>query len=52
MIIPEWLFQEPVETIIRNINNPNPLNQIAMVNIILVDKQLNEELAKKMNNTF
>ena len=47
MIIPEWLFQEPVE---NKIHNPKSLKQIARYNIILDDKPLNKELAKKMIN--
>ena len=51
MITPEWLFQEsPIENISRKIYNPRPLRKIARDNIELDDKQLNEELAKKMNN--
>ena len=52
MIIPEWLFQEPVENKIRKIYNPKPLRQLARDNIRLDDKQLNEELAKKMLNPY
>ena len=50
MIIPEWLFQEPVENKIKKIYNPRSLKQIARDNIRLDDKQLNKELAKKMIN--
>ena len=52
MIIPEWLFQEPVEIKIDKIYNPNSLKQIAMENIKLDDKQLIKELAKKMINPY
>ena len=49
MIIPEWLFQEPVENKIKKyIYNPTPLKQLARNNIKLDDKQLNKELGKKM----
>ena len=48
MIIPEWLFQEPIENKINKIHNPRSLKQIARDNIRLDDKQLNKELAKKM----
>ena len=48
MIIPEWLFQEPVENKINKIYNPKSLKQIARNNVKLDDKQLNKELAKKM----
>ena len=43
-IIPEWLFQEPVENEIEKIYNPKPLRQLAGDNIRLDDKQLNKEL--------
>ena len=52
MIIPEWLFQEPIENKIKKIYNPRSLKQIARDNIRLDDKQLNKELAKKMNNPY
>ena len=50
MIIPEWLFQEPIENKIKKIYNPKPLTQIARDNIKLDDKQLNKELARKIHN--
>ena len=52
MIIPDWLFQEPVENKINKIYNPRSLKQIARDNIRLDDKQLNKELAKKMINPY
>ena len=52
MIIPEWLFQEPVENKIKKIYNPKPLRELARDNIRLDDKQLNKELAKKMINPY
>ena len=52
MIIPEWLFQEPVENKINKIHNPKSLKQIARDNIRLDDKHLNKELAKKMINPY
>ena len=52
MIIPEWLFQEPVENKINKFHNPKSLKQIARDNIILDDKQLNKELAKNMINPY
>ena len=52
MIIPEWLFPEPVEDEILEIYNPKPLKQLARDNIRLDDKQLNKELAKKMLNPY
>ena len=50
MIIPEWLFLEPVENESKKIYNPNSLAQTAGHNIRLDDKQLNKELAKKVIN--
>ena len=52
MIIPEWLFQEPVENKIIKIHNPRSLKQIARDNIRLDEKQLNKQLAKKMLNPY
>ena len=51
-IIREWLFQEPVENKINKIHNPRSLKQMARDNIRLDDKQLNKELATKMNNPY
>ena len=52
LIIPEWLFQEPIEDKPRKIYNPKPLKQIARENIKLDDKQLNKDLAKKIFNPY
>ena len=52
MIIPEWLFREPIENKIKKIYNPKSLKQLARNNIRLDDKQLNKELAKKMINPY
>ena len=52
MIIPEWLFQEPVENKIEKIYNPKSLEQLARNNIKLDDKLLNKELAKKTINPY
>ena len=52
MIIPEWLFKEPVENKIKKMYNPKPLKQLARNKINLDDKQLNKELAKKMINPY
>ena len=52
MIIPEWLFKEPVENKIKKLYNPKSLKQLARDNIRLDDKQLNKELAKKMLNPY
>ena len=48
MIIPEWLFQEPIENKIKKIYKPRSLKQLARDNIRLDDKQLSKELAQKM----
>ena len=52
MIIPEWLFKEPIENKIEKIYNPKPLKQLARINIKIDDKKLNKELAKKMINPY
>ena len=52
LIIPEWLFQEPIENKINKIYNPKTLRQLARNNIRLDDKQLNKELARKMLNPY
>ena len=52
MIIPEWLFLEPVENKINKIHKPRSLRQLARDNIRLDDRQLNKELAKKMINPY
>ena len=52
MIIPEWLFREPIENKIKKIYNPISLKKLARNNIKLDDKQLNKELAKKMINPY
>ena len=52
LIIPEWLFQEPVENKIKKIKNLKSFKQLARDNDKLDDKQLNKELAKKMINPY
>ena len=52
MIIPEWLFREPIENKIRKIYNPVSLKKLARNKIYLDDRQLNKELAKKMINPY
>ena len=52
MIIPEWLFREPIENKIEKIYNPKALKQLARNNINLDDKRLNKELAEKMINPY
>ena len=49
-IIPNWLFQEPIENKVNKIYNPKSLKQIARDNIRLDDKQLNKDLARKLIN--
>ena len=48
MIIPEWLFKEPLENKKKKIHNPKLLKQIAREIIKLDDEQLNKKLAKKI----
>ena len=50
MIIPEWLFKEPIENKIKKLYNLKPLRQLARDNIELDDMQLKKESAKKMIN--
>ena len=45
MIIPEWLFQEPIKIKNKKMNNPKSLKQIARDNINLDDEQFDIELA-------
>ena len=52
MIIPECLFQEPVENKINKIHNPKSLKQIARKIIKIDDKHLNKELARRMINPY
>ena len=52
MIIPEWFFQELVENDINKVYNPQWLRQMARNNMKLDDKQLDEELARKMINPY
>ena len=52
MIIPEWLFQKPIENKFKKIYKPKSLKQIARDIIKLDNKQLNKELAKKMINPY
>ena len=52
MIIPELLFEEPIENKFKKVYNPKSLKQIARNKINLDDKQLKKELAKKMINPY
>ena len=45
MIIPEWLFKEPVEKKIKKIYNPKSLKQLARNNIKSDDKQLTNRIS-------
>ena len=51
LIIPEWLFKEPVENI-KKYYNPKSLTQLSKEKIKLDDKQLNKELAKKTSEPY
>ena len=52
MILPEWLFEKPIENQNIKIYNPKSLKQLARDKIRLDDKQLNKELAKKMLDPY
>ena len=52
MIIPEWLFKEPIENKVKNMYNPKPIKQKARDNIKLDDKHFSKEIAKKMINPY
>ena len=52
MIIPDWLFREPIENKIKKIYNPVSLKKLSRDKINLDDKQLNKELAKNMLNPY
>ena len=52
MIIPQWLFEEPIENKNKKVYNPKPLKQKARDNSKLDDKKLNKELANRMLNPY
>ena len=52
IIIPDWLFQEPVENKTNERYNPKSLKLIARNNIRLDHKHFKKELAKKIPNPF
>ena len=55
MIIPEWLFKEEQAAIkkqIKKIYNPKTLQQLARKNNKLGDKDLDEEIPKKMISPY
>ena len=55
MIITEWLLEEeqaPIKNKIKKTYNPTTLKQIARENAKINDKELQNELVKKMNNPW
>ena len=55
MIIPEWLFKEeqtPIKNKMKKVYNLKTLKQLARENIKMIDKELDNELAKKMINPY
>ena len=52
VIVPEWLFKEPLENKIKKLNNPKTLKQLTIEKIKLDDKHLNKELAEKMIDPY
>ena len=52
MIIPEWVYKEPIENKIKFIYSPKPLKRIAKENNKKVDNLLEKEIAKKLINSF
>ena len=52
MIIPQWLFEEPIEIKNKKIYNPNSLKQLAIENFNLDNKKLNKELANRMLSPY
>ena len=52
METPDLFFKEPTENKVKKLYNPMSLTQLARDNTKLDDKQLNKELAKKMNNPY
>ena len=52
LIVPEWLFHEPIENKPRKIYKAGPLWEKTGDNFELDEKQLNKESAKKMINSY
>ena len=52
MIVPQWLFEEPIENKNKKIYNPKSLKQLARQNFNLDDKNLNKDLANRMLNSY
>ena len=52
MFIPEWLSKEPIENKKIKIYNPKTLKQLALENIKLDDKRLNNEIPKKVIDPY
>ena len=50
LIIPEWLFKEPHTNKTSNLYNPKSLKQLLREITKFDDKQLRNELVKKMSN--
>ena len=48
----ELIIPEPIENKINKIYNPKPLRQLAQDNIRLDDRQLNNDLARRMINPY
>ena len=46
MLIPEWLFEEPIENKPRKVYNPKLIKQIARGNFKLDDKHSKKNLLK------
>ena len=45
MTKPEWLFHEPIVNIQRKIYNPKPLKQIAIENIEIDGKKIEQRIS-------
>ena len=45
MIIPQWLFEEPIEKENKKVYNPKSLKQIARINIKL-DETIKQRISK------
>ena len=52
LIIPKWLFKEPIENNIKKDYIPKSIKQLAIEKVQPEDKQLNKQLAKKMINPY
>ena len=52
LILPELVFQEPIEKKIKNIDTPKPLRETAREILETNDKLLNKELAQKAPSPY